>query len=603
MNTIGILNLLSFIFLILSVSILFYKFRGYFQKDTSIILIIISLLVLAFVTFTNITEHLMITNFFDMFEDEVEILFIPLFIFSIYSYCLKKELIINVEHEKRIRESNLMLKMSMEAANEALWVWSVDNQQLTIIEDNCFLKFKPFTYTIDNTNWKDIIHPNSFHRYVDMYEALVNEKSFPENVELQIRTDDNKYEWVLIRGQHVDNELLNRNITFSGTIIDISNFKQFQIELITAKTKAEESEQLKTAFLNNVSHEVRTPINAIVGFTNLLNDNDFSQNEKNEFMQIIVESSHKLLHVIDDIIHISQITVGTLQAVNKSFNVNDLLKGLQQTYLNVKKSSQIQLLYNSKSDIIINSDEAKIQKVIENLLDNSFKFTQSGFIEIGFSEESDNILFYVKDTGIGIDKEHHNAIFQNFRQVELTPTRLYGGPGLGLSICKGFVEFLGGKIWIDSELHKGTTVFFSIPKTQDLLMLRLNDETDKSLKDLKILIAEDEDSNFIYINELLKCKFKKVLRAKNGIDAIDLFKENQDIALILMDIKMPLMNGIDAAKEIRKINPRIPIIAQTAYTLSPVIANQINSFCDGYVLKPITRDALLSTLQNYIRNK
>lgn len=494
--------------------------------------------------------------------------------------------------------------MSVEGAKEALWEWHPRHHRLSINKDFCYLSFIPASFIIDNENWTEVIHKDSIQVYNEMLSILKADQVFPEIVEFQIKTIEGDYKWVLIRGKKCELTQNNELISFLGTIHDISSYKQILADLISSQHKAEESDKLKTAFLNNVSHEIRTPMNAIVGFSDLLCGSDILLEKKQLYAKLIDESCFKLIQIIEDLIDISQITTGNIQTVNREINISELLDRVNQKYYSMAESKGLVLNCPSIGEVFIHIDESKIFRILCNLIDNAIKFTKSGTIEIGFKKNHDKITFYVQDTGIGIDKIYHEAIFQNFRQVELSTTRDYGGHGLGLSICKGLVDIMGGKIWIESELEKGTTIFFTIPMDEPKEIIHLQKskiEASILTKYSKILIAEDEDSNFIYLKEILNTKFEIILRAHDGLEAINLFKSNPDVAMILMDIKMPVMNGIDAAKEIKLINPGIPIIAQTAFSFEQGIEHQINSTCDSYLIKPISKDSLLKEISLFLK--
>jgi len=260
------------------------------------------------------------------------------------------------------------------------------------------------------------------------------------------------------------NKELNAEVKERKFIAD--ELKKNNKELEKAKTKAEESNRLKTAFLNNVSHEIRTPMNGIIGFTQFLSMPDLTDNQRDEYIEVITTSTDKLLGIVDEIIYISKIQAGVEKTKNNTVNVNDLLLELGNYYKPVAEKKSLDILWYSELEnglATINTDFAKLKQTLTILIENAFKFTQKGKIEFGYKKSDGFIEFFVKDTGIGIDSKMHHKIFQNFRQVEETSTRDYGGLGLGLSISKAYVELLGGKIWIESEINKGATFYFTIP--------------------------------------------------------------------------------------------------------------------------------------------
>jgi len=370
--------------------------------------------------------------------------------------------------------------------------------------------------------------------------------------------------------------------------------------LLTAKEKAEESDNLKTAFLNNMSHEIRTPMNAICGFSKMLNNKSLTDKKREQFVKIINENSDQLLSIITDIITISSLEAKQEQPKNKNTIINYILSDLVSVFREENKNTEIEIICKktlSDQDSQILTDQTKLNQIITNLLNNSIKFTDKGIIELGYNLINNNLEFYVKDSGIGIPKNELFKIFDRFYQVNKGYSRLYGGNGLGLSISKAFVELLGGKIWAESEIGKGTIFYFTIPYQPINETIKLRPKQTKSYK--TFLIAEDQYSNFELLKELLLKKNIKIIHTKNGKETVEICKTNAEIDLILMDIKMPIMSGYDAAKIIKKIRPDIPIIAQSAYALNQEIEKYSGIF-DDYITKPIKEKTLLEKLNIYI---
>lgn len=603
MEIVGIFNTISFILILLVVITLLWKFYGYYRADGSIILVIISFCVLLFVTFTNVLEHMGFSTYFDLFEDEVEIVFIPLFIFAVFSYCLRKELQENTKKEKSIKETNFRLYTSVKGASQALWEYNLNNKSIIIKKDYCFLDFDLLYYKINEDNWKDIIHPDSESAYKILLSSIESGSVLPENTELQLSTYYGNYRWVLIRGAKSDLNFENNQITYSGTLIDIGNFKNVQFELENARLKAEESEKLKSAFLNNISHEIRTPMNAIVGFSDLIIEPGITPDKQKKYMSMIVEGCERLIQIIEDLIEMSQIIAGIVQINKKPIHTDDFCSKLIDKYSLKATSKNLKLQANYDPSLIFFSDETKLSKILCNLLDNSVKFTNSGFIEFGINASDEILNFYVKDSGIGIAKEYQETIFEYFRQIETSLSKFHSGSGLGLSISKGLVDVLDGKISIDSKPGIGTTVFFSIPhiKSSDIITKSTLKTKIPGLKmNAKVLIAEDEESNYMYLNELLISKIDKIFWAQNGEEAVKLFKNNRDITLVLMDIKMPVLDGCEAAEQIKKIDPSVPIIAQTAYSMLQNSGCTNKDLFVSYITKPINRETVNCIIDQYL---
>ena len=377
-------------------------------------------------------------------------------------------------------------------------------------------------------------------------------------------------------------------------------------ELEKAKEKAEESDKLKSSFLANMSHEIRTPMNAIVGFSNLLLTPDIEESFKKEMVDHIVTNSSSLLNLVNDIIDISKIDSNQIELYYKNVNVRNTVANVYNEFMEKKLFSEkdhIKFVFDQQQspDINIWSDEIRISQILRFLIDNAFKFTDEGEIHIGYSlEEENTVRFYVEDSGIGILESHGDKIFDRFIKGESNNRKLYRGTGLGLSICKSLVEMLGGSISFESKNNKGTSFYFTIiNKPKDTLTNVEVVNPDINWDNKTILIAEDEESNYKYLKHLLNKTNVNILRANNGKEAVSL-AQNNDVDLILMDIRMPEMNGLEATRAIKKTNKNVPIIAQTAYTLENSEKVSLNSGCDAYISKPIGKDQLLQLMKKFI---
>ena len=387
---------------------------------------------------------------------------------------------------------------------------------------------------------------------------------------------------------------------------DITDRKQSEEELIYAKEKAEEGDRLKTAFLNNISHEIRTPMNAIVGFCALLGEPDLNEQSRMDYIEVIIQSSNHLLAIISDIVDISNIEANIVKIAKNGININSTFKSLYDQFLPKVSEKKIQLICESDipdSDALIVTDNTKLKQILINLINNAIKFTDKGYVKVGCVLRDKFLEFCVSDTGIGIGEEYYQRIFDRFYQVQLSISRLYEGTGLGLAISKANVELMGGKIWLTSEPGKGSTFFFSIPyEKQAVETLAVNEKRvpeDFVFPEKKtILIAEDIDSNFKLVRFFLSNANTEIIRAANGKEAVQKFQSNKNIDLILMDIKMPVMDGYTAVKLIRETNNTIPIIAQTAYAEDKEKA--IDSGCSGFISKPFDKKSLLKVIHEFI---
>ena len=383
---------------------------------------------------------------------------------------------------------------------------------------------------------------------------------------------------------------------------------QAEKDLLKAKEKAEESDHLKSAFLANMSHEIRTPMNAILGFTELLTmpDSEVTPEEKENFITLINNSGNNLLQLIDDIIDISKIEANQIKIIKKDCALNTTLKEIHQSFLEIRKQKEkekidIRINNVSKQNLTIKTDPLRLNQIITNLIGNALKFTEDGFIEFGYEIKNEReLLFYVKDTGVGMDKSKKDLVFERFTKIEDDVSRLYRGAGLGLAISKSLVELLGGKIWVESTPSIGSTFYFTIPfekAKESIPVAQLIVSEDKyNWKDKTILVAEDEPANFIYIEEVLKTTHANILKAVNGLEAVNIIKENKNVDVVIMDIKMPEMDGYEATKLIKKINRNIPIISQSAYAMPSDIDKGIEAGVDDYLIKPVKPKSLLSII-------
>lgn len=425
--------------------------------------------------------------------------------------------------------------------------------------------------------------------------------------------DDKREGW---RENHLYKLSTGEIIAIFDDVTDRENanilLKKQNLELLEAKRRAEESNSLKTEFLNNMSHEIRTPMNGIIGFSELLNNPDITDQERSLFSKTVQNSSYQLLRIIDDILEISTLETKQKQIVETEFDLNELLEELLAIFnlkrtigdvsLNFKKS-----LPNSQSRIIL--DKTKLNKILSNIIENALRYTEKGFVEIGYYLEANNIVLYVKDSGIGISPENHSMVFERFSQEDKDLSRKYGGLGLGLAISKESARLMGGDITLESVKGKGSTFFIILPykpaaikKVLDNDPIRIEPASKSKL--YTILIAEDEEVNFLYIEQVLKLESTfnyTLIHAKNGKEALEFCLHNNEIDLVLMDIKMSLMNGHEATKEIKLIYPNLPIIAQTAYSTGYDRQLALQSGCDNFISKPINKERLFELLYDYLK--
>ncbi len=387
---------------------------------------------------------------------------------------------------------------------------------------------------------------------------------------------------------------------------------QLEYELIKAKDKAEESDKLKTAFLANMSHEIRTPMNGILGFAEMLNDNTLSAANRKKYLEIINSNGKMLINLIDDIIDFAKIESDQVNIVQDDFSLNNLLNQVESTFLTsrLKRDKSKMRIITKKSfpdeKSYIRTDPIRLRQILTNLVGNAIKFTHKGYIEFGYNLESSKfLLFYVKDTGIGIEKEKLQLIFERFMQADSSPSRKYGGSGLGLPISRGLVELLGGKMWAESTLHEGSTFYFTIPFLPVIRKMEERIESKHPRSNYHwegklFLIAEDDKFSYKFLEGFLKQTHADVIRASDGKEAVELCRSNKNIDLVLMDIQMPEMNGLVATEEIKKFNNNLPIIAQTANAISEERQRCIQAGCDDFITKPVNITELYAKIDKWL---
>jgi signal transduction histidine kinase len=378
-------------------------------------------------------------------------------------------------------------------------------------------------------------------------------------------------------------------------------------ELSTALEKSAESNRIKEVFLEKISREIRTPLNSILGFINLLNDPNLSKIDREYFLKFIRESGNNLLVLIDNIVDFTRLETSELVIEYKPCNLNLLLGDLVDKYRNriLREKPDLTIIFNkaeNNGDSL--SDCKRIVHVLDQLINNAIKFTSVGKIEINYQIKDGSHEFKIFDTGIGIDKKYHDVIFERFYQIETESRDIFQGAGLGLTIAKGITEILGGKLFLESELGKGSCFVLTVPyrEIKSGLYTKTNIETHFEWQNKTILIAEDEDSNYFFLEAVLKKTKAKVLRAVDGVKFLEIMNENKNIDLVLLDIKMPGINGFNAIKVVRQQSISIPVIAQTAFNQPEDKQRCLDSGCNDYLSKPIDKELLLNKIARFFNN-
>ncbi len=452
---------------------------------------------------------------------------------------------------------------------------------------------------------KESCTPESKLKIDNSYKQVIKENKI-HDLEIEIITPKGNHKWIHTIGQVFLKD--GQASKISGAFQDITKIKKAEIELTQAKEKAVESDKLKTAFLANMSHEIRTPMNGILGFADLLKSPDLTLTQKEKYIDLIEQSGLRMLNIISDLIDISKIETGQIEINEETININKLLEELYAFFKPQAEKQKLTINYytvNHIPDGEIISDKIKLTQVLTNLIGNAFKFTKRGQIDFGYAVDENRLQFYVKDTGNGISAAFREKMFDRFTQENLTPTNSTEGSGLGLAISKAFIEILGGNIWVESEIGKGSSFYFTLPYKKPYKVEEIKDNVQAEHfsinEDITILVAEDDEISYILLNEILSIDKIKLLRANNGLEAIELCEKHPEINLVLMDIKMPVLNGIEATTQIKNKNTDLPVIAQSAYITDLDKEKAFNAGCNDYLKKPIQKRELLSIINKYVQ--
>jgi len=513
---------------------------------------------------------------------------------------LEQEFSDRIRAEIDLREKEVQYKNLADSGLALIWTAGTDKKCTYF--NNPWLTFTGRTLEQEiGDGWAQGVHPEDLDTCVNTYVTAFDKRE-TFNMEYRLRHHSGEYRWLSDMGTPNYNSK-GEFVGYIGHCFDITERKLNELELIRAKEHAEESDRLKTSFLQNMSHEIRTPMNAIIGFSGLLEQTDLTDDERAKFITIIKNSANQLLSVVTDILTISSLEK-KLEKININIvSINEVLDNLYSIFKFQAREKNLTLKLNksdSDSETAAYTDSTKLTEILTNLLMNALKFTHQGEVEFGYCIKDGFMEFYVKDTGIGIAPDSQDKIFHRFLQANQSISHKYGGTGLGLSISKGYIELFGGKIWVESELGKGSTFYFTIPFVSANNILEV-DEFDASVENfITILVAEDEDYNYQYIKHILGKQNIRLIHVTNGKQAVEVFKANPQIDLVLMDIKMPEMDGCEAAKQIKASQPKLPIIAQSAYAMEYELERLSGSYFDEYVTKPINVNELKMKIRKYV---
>lgn len=514
--------------------------------------------------------------------------------------------------QNKLEEKQKYLETVMNAADDVAFVTTTANGEETEILSFSRGAEKIFGYQASEVLGKNVsvLHPeNIMPNFGDMQEPLKQGLKGYDGETVLIRKSGETFPALLTI--HPLNNSEGELIGTLGVSIDISKQKEVEQELIMAKNKAEENDKLKSAFLANMSHEIRTPMNGILGFAELLKSPKLSGEDQAKFIEIIEKSGERMLNIIEDLIDISKIESGQMEVKLSDTNVEEQLDFLYFFFKLEAKRRGLEFVLMKPIGIknkIINSDKEKIYAILTNLIKNALKYTDCGLIEFGCKIKGQVLEFYVKDTGVGIPEDKQSSIFDRFIQADVKGRKTVEGTGLGLAISKHFVNMLGGEIWLESQENKGSSFYFTIPLLDSIPVAKVLESNSKEfeyslLKDLKILIVEDDEISQFLIESSMKSYCREIISTDNGVDAVEICRENQDFDLVYMDLHIPELKGLEAIKEIRKFDKKVKIIVQTAYADITDRARSIQVGANNFITKPLSKDELLAISHSTLKDK
>lgn len=460
-----------------------------------------------------------------------------------------------------------------------------------------------------STDHNELIHPGDRDYTTKLYISL-SEKGFYES-ELRLLHKKGNYLNLSTRSVTVKND--DGKVLGSLTISrDITGLKQALADLVNANREAQASNKLKSSFLANISHEIRTPLNSVVGFSNLLLSDDLTTEARSEYVEHINYNSEKLLQIIGDIIDLSRLESSQIEIRYEETSLNSIIDEIARETRQTIKRNEKPIILNVRNNFrdngdLIFTDRIWLKRVLNHLMDNAVKFTLDGSIELLCSLESESLVFRIKDTGIGINKENLSRIFEEFRQEVDGHHRPFEGLGVGLTLAKEVVERMGGKIFVESEKGIGSEFGFSLPYrpagssrirgiVTDTEYIPAFDWSTK-----KCLLVDDNRDMLTYLQRILNDSHINIVTARSGFEAIQVIKFSPDIDLVLLDMQMPEMNGIEVTKEIRKLRQNLPIIAQSAFIFDDDKDIILEAGCDAFIIKPIRREQLLATMAGFLK--
>jgi len=518
---------------------------------------------------------------------------------------IQKELI-----TKKHFESDKFYEMLVQSANDSISFYDRDwNLKYTNSAFYTMIGYDKDSY--NSLNPPDLIHPEDQDYQLRKEQSLVNNGFFETELRLRHKA-----------GHYVN--LSTRSVTVrsdSGEVLgaltisrDITRLKQVHEDLIKANIGAEASNRLKSNFLANISHEIRTPLNSVVGFSNLLLNNNLTNEVKEEYIEHINHNSEKLLQIIGDIIDLSRLESSQIEITYEEASLSAIVNEIIEEARQIIRRNEKPIILNVKNHFedvgdLIFTDRIWLKRVLNHLMDNAVKFTLEGSVEFSYLLENQNIVFKIRDTGIGINKENLGRIFEEFRQEFDGHHRPFEGLGIGLTLAKEVIERMGGKIVVESEKGVGSEFSFSIPyrpagSPKSKVATVINESIMKPIdwSSRKCLLVDDNKDVLIYLNRVLTDTGVSIITARSGFEAIEIIKATPDIDVVLLDMQMPEMNGIETTREIRKIRKNLPIIAQTAFIFEDDKDIILEAGCDACLIKPIRREHLLTVMSSFVKS-
>ena len=514
--------------------------------------------------------------------------------------------------QQKLSATNSKLAMALDVANIVPWKWDLKsktilcdiNRPIELSTDE--QEVEDSQLSVPDSQYFSKIFKEDRERVKQAYRDLIEGRAEKVKEEYRIvnvqKNNLHKVEWVEAQAAVEARDEDGKPLTLIGSSLVITNRKKMEQELTTAKELAEESNRLKSAFLANMSHEIRTPLNAIVGFSGILASTEEEQ-EKQEYVSIIENNNTLLLQLISDILDLSKIEAGTLELNYSNIELNELMRELERGFLLRVKTDAVKLEFvEPAGPCMAYTEKNRLSQLMINLVTNAIKFTEKGSIRFGYEMRENELYFYVTDTGCGIPKDKQQNIFGRFVKLN----SFAQGTGLGLSICKTLMDHMGGRIGVESEEGKGSTFWFTLPykpavKEDKKQMPKDIQPVSIERNKLTILVAEDNASNYKLFESILKYDYH-LIHAWDGMEAVEMFRKHNP-QIVLMDINMPVMDGYEATREIRKYSAKIPIIAVTAFAYASDEQKVMESGFDGYMPKPINAKLLKAQLVDIMQKR